>query len=122
MDGIVTGKVEKSAGTLEFKTIRSFTPAKARSQEFQATYDGEDREKMYLKLTTKADGTDWDYDHIFIVNLLDIATQEYGGSQYYPLGICLNFIYDNQYVSIEVQNFGEYISNYIATIEIGTLS
>lgn len=122
MDGIVTGKVEKSAGALEFKTIRSFTPANARSQEFQATYDGEDREKMYLKLTAKADNTDWDYDHIFIVNLLDISVQDYGGSQYYPLGICFSLIYSNQYVSIEALNSSNRISQYIATIEIGTLS
>ena len=122
MDGIVSGKIEKSADTLEFKTIRSFTPANARSQEFQATYDGEDREKMYLKLTAKADSTDWDYDHIFIVNLLDISVQEYGGSRYYPLGICFNLIYSNQYVSIEALNSSNRISHYISSIEIGTLS
>lgn len=122
MDGIVTGKIEKSAGTLEFKTVRSFTPANARSQTFQAVNSGEDAEAMYLKLSTKADGTDWDYDHIFIVELLDIRVQTYGGSQYYPIGTGLRFWYSNQQVNIETINSGDRISNCISSIEIGTLS
>ena len=122
MDGIVTGKVEKVVGALEFKTIRSFTPANARSQDFRAVYNGEDVEIMYLKLSTKVDGYDWKYNHIFIVNLLDISVQDYGGSQYYPLGIGFSLIYSNQYVSIEALNSGNRISQYISSIEIGTLS
>lgn len=120
MDGIVTGKVEKSEGTLEFKTIKKWQAPDSKSYWFNDITSFQKSE--YVKITDVPD--EEGKQHITLFYLPSIAPQTQGYSLWYG-GFAtdgLNIYYANVSNGLYLEAGYGYLSRYLTSIEIGTLS
>ena len=120
MNGIVTGKVEKSAGTVEFKTVKKWQVPASNSYWFKDATSFQKSE--YVKITDVPN--EKGKQHITLFYLPSIAPQTRGYSLWYG-----GFATDGLNIYYADVNNGLYLAagygnltRYLTSIEIGTLS
>lgn len=120
MDGIVTGKVEKNPEAIEFKTVKSWQIPDSNSHWFKDITSFQ--KSNYVKITTVPD--EKDRQSITLFYLRDIAPQTQGYSSWYAGNATdgLNIYYDGVNNGLYLAAGYGYLSRYLETIEIGTLS
>lgn len=120
MDGIVTGKVEKSEGTLEFKTIKKWQAPNSKSYWFKDITSFQKSD--YVKITDIPDEEGKQYITLFYLH--SVAPQTQGYSLWYPSYASdgLNIYYDGVSNGLYLEAGYGYLSRYLTSIEIGTLS
>ncbi len=120
MDGIISGKIETPVGAINFKTIKSWQVPDSKSYWFKDTLSFQ--QSSYVKIITVTD--DSDEQNITLFYLPSIAPQTKGYSLWYAgdasdgLKIYYGGISNGLYIEA---GYG-YLSRYLASIEIGTLS
>lgn len=120
MNGIVTGKVEKPSGALEFKAIKKWQSLDFRKKWFQDITSFQKSD--YVKITDVPD--EEGKEHITLFYLPSIAPQTKGYSLWYPSYASdgLNIYYGGVSNGLYLEAGYGYLSRYLTSIEIGTLS